>query len=449
MNHAHCTLAAATRLSGLYLLVAVAGCGGAAKDTTPATPSAESLADRAQLVTRWRARELPAVPMKPLVMIDGLATGEVESLVDPKPDCKATNASGTICDFKVDLGKDSDGDPANVVCSVTTDLPAYGVVLKNFLDKSGLDETPTLETRAVGEGLAVAFVANSSREVDTKTMFGTAKMAALLAHGYFTLCLDDSAGLRETFTRVTRHFFESLKFKDNPRGPAIFAYGYQERAGDRTAGFRFGALVKRGDTDPGYVESSAHFFLETDGKSWEVKDAVHVVERDPKGAIEKLVELVWLDGKGPISLSAKPSEDKKFRLKLEAGNQTNGLESTPKAPLNTELWAAPDLLRVASGTAPSYRYAFLDVIDSDPAFHYITLTRTAPGVLLEDQEALTSGGKKPAPGEGGSSKDELQVDAHGLVKKEVSTLTVSELIHTWGDLPPILGGKSAKNKTGH
>ena len=287
LNHAHCTLAAATRLSGLYLLVAVAGCGGAAKDTTPATPSAESLADRAQLVTRWRARELPAVPMKPLVMIDGLATGEVESLVDPKPDCKATNASGTICDFKVDLGKDSDGDPANVVCSVTTDLPAYGVVLKNFLDKSGLDETPTLETRAVGEGLAVAFVANSSREVDTKTMFGTAKMAALLAHGYFTLCLDDSAGLRETFTRVTRHFFESLKFKDNPRGPAIFAYGYQERAGDRTAGFRFGALVKRGDTDPGYVESSAHFFLETDGKSWEVKDAVHVRRARPEGGHRK------------------------------------------------------------------------------------------------------------------------------------------------------------------
>jgi len=424
---------------------ALTSCGPAAQQAPGAAAPHASLAERTALVAKWRARELAAVPMKPLVMLDGLAAGEIESLVDPKPDCKNTSSNGTVCDFKVDLGKDSDGDPANVVCSVTTDLPAYGVVLKNFLDKGALDETPTLDTKAVGEGLAVSFVANSSREVDSKTMFGTAKMAAFLAHGYFTLCLDDSAGLRDTFTRVTRHFFESLKFKDNPKGPAVFAYGYTERAGDRVAGFRFGSLVKRTDPEPGYVEASSHFFLETDGKSWEVKDALHLVERDGKGTIEKLIELVWFDGKGPVTLSAKPSEDKKYRLKLEAGSQTNGLESTPKAPLNTELWAAPELLKVASGGATSYRYAFVDVIDSDPAFHYITLTRTAPGVLLEDQEA--SGGKKAAAADG-ASKDELQVDARGLVKKEVSTQTTSELVHTWGDLPAIIGGKTKKKNGG-
>jgi hypothetical protein len=428
------------RVPPLALLV-VASCAHKNETAPPANPAA-TLAERTALVAKWRARELPTAPMKGLLMLDGLAAGEIESLVDPKPECKATNANGGICDFKVDLGKDADGDPANVVCSVTTDLPAYGVVLKNFLDKATLDETPTIETTSVGEGFAVSFMANSSREIDTKTMFGTAKMSAFLAHGYFTLCLDDSAGLRQTFTRVTRHLFESLKFKDNPRGPVVFAYGYTERAGDRTAGFRFGALVRRSDPEPGYVESASHFFLETDGKSWSVKDAVHLVERDSKGGVEKLIELVWFDGKGPISLSAKPSEDKKFRLKLEAGNKTNSLESTPKAPLSTELWAAPDLLKVASGGASSFRYAFVDVIDSDPAFHYVTVTRSAPFVLLEEEEA----GKKTA-GEAAPSKDELQIDPRGLVKKEVSTQTTAELVHTWGDLPPILGGKGGKGKS--
>jgi hypothetical protein len=453
LNQASCDLATKrTSCACLALLVVslaplLASCGGGSAEGAGAAAPQASLAERAALVEKWRARELVAVPMKPVNVLGGLATGEIESLVDLKPECKGTNANGDLCNFKIDLGKDSDGDPADVVCSVTTDLPAYGVVLKNFLEKSGLDETPIIETKAVGEGLAVSFVANASREVDTKTSYGTAKMAALLAHGYFTLCLDDSAGLRATFARVTGHLFETLKFKDNPKGAAVFAYGYTERAGDRTAGFRFGAVVKRTDPEPGWVESNSHFFLETDGKSWQVKDAIQLVERDPKGTIEKLVELVWLDGKGPFTLSAKPSEDKKFRLKLEAGNQTNGLESTPKAPLNTELWAAPELLKVASGSSPSYRYAFLDVIDSDPAFHYITLTRTAPGVLLEDQEA--AGGKKPAPTQAGASKDELQIDARGLVKKEVATQTTAELVHTWGDLPALLGGKGGKGKSGH
>jgi hypothetical protein len=71
--------------------------------------------------------------------------------------------------------------------------------------------------------------------------------------------------------------------------------------------------------------------------------------------------------KGPAALSAKPSEYKKFRLKWEAGAQTTGLESTPKAPLNTELWAVPELRKVASGAAKSYRYAFLDMPPRHPA----------------------------------------------------------------------------------
>ena len=379
--------------------------------------------------------------MKPLVLLDGLASGEVEAVSAPKTSCKKTKAGGSLCSFEVDLGKDEDGDVANLYCTVSTEHPVFGVMLKDLLEKQQLNEMPVLVTRAAGEGLAVGFVADATHETDSKTNFGTAKLAAFVAHGYFTLCFDPSAGLRETFSRVTGHLFDSLRFKDNPDAPAMFAYGYQERAGDRTVGFRYGSLTRRVAPDAGYVEASAHFFLATDEKSWQVRDAARFVDRDAKGNIEKMVELAWHDGKGPLELSAKPSEDRKFRLKLEAGSTTNGLESTPKAPLNTELWAAPDLLRVASGAAPSYRYAFIDLLDSDPTFHYITLTRSAPGVLLENEEPLTAPG---AHAKVTTSKDELQLDAHGLVKKEVSTGSVFELIHTWGDLPPDPGRQEGR-----
>ena len=437
-------------LSSLGVVVALglsaAGCAGMQGDLAAQGHNKRSSAEQIELVKKWRARELPAQPQRALALLDGLATAEVESLSQPKPSCKKSSSGGSLCSFEVDLGKDADGDDSGIYCTVATDQPVFGVMVKELLAQQRLNEMPTLGTEAVGEGLAVSFVADATRQKDSKTSYGTAKLAAHLAHCYLTLCFDPSAGLRETFTRVTHHFFESLKFKDNPGSPAMFAYGYQERAGERTVGFRFGSLSKRVSPDEGYIESSTHFFLATDEKAWEVRDSAAVVDRDAKGNIEKMIEMAWQDGKGPLSLSARPSEDKRFRLKVEVGNHTSGLESLPKAPLNTELWAAPDLLRVASGAAPSYRYAFIDLLDSDPAFHYITLTRGAPGVLLEAAEPMT-GGSKPAAAP--TSKDELQLDAHGLVKKEVSTASVFDLIHTWGDLPPILTNKTAKRPGGH
>jgi hypothetical protein len=428
-------------LAGLAL--AAASCTEGAMNARSASGGKvhQTLAERNEKLRGWMAREMPPAEVRPVVMLDGLASGELESQSELKPECKKTDTNGTFCEVKADLGKDGDGDAADVFCDVTTDSQAFGLLLHGVLGQNGLDETPVLEVKPIGEGISAWLVANISRLEDQKTIYGTAKLAALYAHGYVGVCLDLSAGGRKTFNRVAGHFFESLKFKENPKSTTLFAYGYQDHVGDRTTGFRYEVIRKRAEPDAGYVEAIAQFALETDGKTWEVKDAFRLVERDDKGGIDKMTNLFWFDGKGPAALSAKPSEDKKFRLKFESGNQTNGLESTPKAPLNTELWAIPELRKVASGASQSYRYAFLDLLDSDPAFHYITLTRTAPGVLLEDQEPLTASGKKNATGGDGSSKDELHVDSHGLVTKEVSTQSVSELVYTWGELPALIGGK--------
>jgi hypothetical protein len=66
----------------------------------------------------------------------------------------------------------------------------------------------------------------------------------------------------------------------------------------------------------------------------------------------------------------------------------------------------------------------------------VTLTRSAPGVLLEDDEGTGgAAAKKAAAGTDPPTKDELHVDARGLVTKEVSTHYISEVLYTWGELP--------------
>jgi hypothetical protein len=317
---------------------------------------------------------------------------------------------------------------------VTDDLPVFGLMVKKHIGENQLDETPTISASRVGEGIAISFVANISHSEGDKTLFGTAKFAAFYTHGFVATCLDAMSGGRKTFDRVVGHFFGSLKLQPGRDKSTLFALAHQLRAGDRTGGFRYGVISKRPDEQPGFVERSVSFWLETDGKSWSVRDRFVDVQRDPKGGIEKMTELYFPDGQGPITLSAKPSEDKKFHLKLEAGEKSSGVESTPHAPLNTELWAAPELRKVATGSSPHYKYAFLDVSDADPSFHYVTLTRSAPGVLLEDVAQM---GGTPAKKTGAdiATKDELHVDARGLVTKEVSTDSISELVVTWGELP--------------
>jgi hypothetical protein len=447
------TSRARTSRALLLLLGAAAACGhGQPPASSPGAQGAQGSApEAAAKVRKWMSREMAPVSLAHVEVLDGLAAGDVESKTPPKPECEKTDSGAQYCSFSADLGKDEDGDDANIVCTVTDELPVFGILLKKHLENDALDETPTVAAARVGDGIAVTFVANTTREEGDKTTVGTTKFAALYSRGFFATCLDSQAGGRKTFDRVVGHFFGSLKLGAGRDRSTLFAMGHQLRAGDRTGGFRYGAISKRADDAPGFVERSTSFWLETDGKTWSVRDTLVAVERDPKGTIEKMTELYFPDGQGPVALSAKPAEDsKKFRLKVESGEKSSGLESTPHAPLNTELWAAPELRKVASGTSPRYRYAILDVVDSDPVFHYVTLTRSAPGVLLEDDEAPAgSAAKKKAAGADPPTKDELRVDARGLVTKEVSTHYISEMLYTWGELPqPGAGRKAGGAKTG-
>jgi hypothetical protein len=295
--------------------------------------------------------------------------------------------------------------------------------------------------RAAAEGVAISFVANSSTETDTTTSYGTTKVAAFLAHGYFVRCADTSSGLRETFARVAGHLFDTMKLKDSDDAPVVFAIGHEERTGDRTTGYRYTSVSRRPSPDTGYLEWGSSFSLKADEKTWEVLDFTMVTERDTKGSVQQMAEYASQDGTALFEISAKISEDKKFRLKLDAGGKTSALEKFPKAPLNTELGAAPELLRVGSGKAPSYRYAFLGVADGDPTFVYDTLTHSGPGVVLESEDDFASGAKRAAP----KSKNELQLEAHGLVKKGILTDSVYELVHTWGTLP-VAGDRTASGR---
>jgi hypothetical protein len=424
---------------------ALVACGQAppppAKAAAPAA-HADTQASRAATLKKWMAREVAPAPHQKVDLFEGYASGEIESLGPVHPECKQGDNGSTICTIVADLGKDQD-DPeqtSSIACVATTAVGAVGPTLKADLGNAQLDEVPTLGVETVGQGLAMRFVANTTEPDGDNVLVGTEKLAALYAHGYMVTCFDKRAGGRKTFDRVTRHFFESLSFTSTV---TVFASGHRVRAGDRTAGLRYASIAQRSGDPSGFVEQYDDFWLDTDGKTWSIKDSVTVVQRDAKGAIEKLEDLYWLEGQGPAVLSARPSEDRKFRLKYEVGEKSNGLESTPKAPLNTELWAAPEFLKVSAGSAAKYRYSFLDLIDSDPAFHYVTITRAAPGVVSQAQEALAPGQAKDAAA-AAEGKVEAQIDPRGLVTRAVSSRAVWELVYTWGKLPGVL---SATKKT--
>lgn len=428
---------------GLAVGLTSGGCGHGAVAPAQA-PAAARDADNGDQVAKWLAREVPAVGTKHVSLFDGKVQGDIESLTDPKPDC--ADSEGTVtCSIEADLGKDGGGEhlPSTVVCSVSTSVAAFGPVLEaTSLQNQSLDETPTLQVAPVGEGVAATFMANTSEVQDDKSLVGTAKFAALYAHGYMATCYDSRAGGRKTFERVAAGFFSTLKLESTI---TLFAFGYKTRVGDRPSGLRYAAIAKK--SDDGFIETSTQFHLETDGKTWSIKDALTLTERNAKGGVEKMQTLFWVDGKGPAVLSAKPSEDKRFRLKFEVGDKSNGLESTPKAPLNTELWAASELLKVSTGASRRYRYAFLDLVDSDPAFHYLTITRAAPGVLSEAQDASSSDASRATNGGDDASPDELSIDEHGLVTKQVSPQLVSERMYTWGSLPTAVGKSKGTGAT--
>jgi len=381
------------------------------------------------------ARENGPFAKHRLQLFGGLATGEYEAATPSQPDCTAADADGdSTCDVRLNLGQDADGDPSDIHCLIdTTPRGPFGAIIAHRLDGAGLVEMPKLTVAKTGEGMSATFVANWMKNTQELNTVGTLKVATFYSQGYSATCSDTQPGGRKTFERVVGDFFRSLKLAPNPGRPAMMTMAYDLRQGDRSTGFRYGLVEKRIGGKAGTAEIDFAFRLKTDGKTWQGSDNSLLVARTATGSVELYRHAFsGANGQALVVLSAKPSEDGKFRLKLERGAKTDALEATPKAPLSTELWSAGEFAKVARGARPNYRYATLGVDETgDPTFNYLSITRSSPGVLLEEEEA----GKKNDKDLEASLKDELHVLDDGSVTKEVSTDSIAQRIHTWGRLP--------------
>ncbi len=288
------------------------------------------------------------------------------------------------------------------------------------------------------------FIATYSRHTERSFSLGTLKVALLYGHGTMIKCLDHSPGGRSTFERIVWGFFESLIFKDLEGAPTVYADGFRLREGNGTAGFRYNSLMQRPD-DAGYSERYVSFVLATDGKKWATIDFGYEVMRNSQGNLETLRQLTWIDGQGPMVLTAKPAEGGKYRLKMELGVKSSAIDLTAKAPLTTRLWAAADMAKLSAGTLPSLRFAVLDVVDGDPSFQYMNLTRSKAGVLLQD---VDEGPQAKKTGQTGATREELSVDDNGLVTKWVSTELVGERVYNAGHLPSAMLRAGGAKKVG-
>jgi hypothetical protein len=395
--------------------------------------------DAAAEYQRLMSRENGPFAKHRLQLFGGLATGEYEAIAPSHPDCTPADADGdSSCDVRLSLGQDADGDASDIHCLVdTTPRGPFGAIVAHRLDGAGLMEMPKLAVAKTGEGVSVSFVANWMKNAEDMNTVGTLKVATFYSQGYSATCSDTQPGGRKTFERVVGDFFRSLKLAPNPARPALMTMAYELRQGDRSTGFRYGLVEKRIGGKAGTAEIDFGFRLKTDGKTWTASDNSLLVARGATGNVELYRHAFsGANGQRMLVLSAKPSEDGKFRLKLERGEKTDALEATPKAPLSTELWSAGEFAKVSRGARSNYRYATLGIDDSgDPTFNYLSITRSSPGVLLEEEEAS----KKNAQDLEASLKDELHVLDDGSVAKEVSTDSISQRIHTWGRLPDATG----------
>lgn len=430
----------APRFASLLLLslslVGAVGCADARVGRRAAAPKAasKSVVDPVAEYRRLMSRENGPFTKHHLQLFGGLATGDYEALAPSKPECTPADADGdSTCEVRLSLGSDPDGDADDILCFVdTTPRGPFGTVIAHRLAGAALVDMPRFSVTRVGEGVTVEFVADWVKHAETVNTVGTLKVASFFSQGYSATCSDVRAGGRKTFTRVVGDLFRSLKFAPNPRRPAFMTAAYDLRQGDRSYGFRYGLIERRAGGKPGSAELDFSFRLQTDGKAWHTMDNSLLVMRDATGTVD-LYRHAFAGGDKTVAvLSAKPSEDRKFRLKVERGDKSDALESTPKAPLTTELWSAAEFAKVARGARPAYRYAVLGVNDSgEPAFKYISITRSSADVLLEEEES----DKNREKGLDASLKDELYVLADGSVTKEVSTDSVSQRIFTWGKLP--------------
>jgi hypothetical protein len=429
-------------LSLLLASLAVSGASGCVDATRGGrVHSAKSRGhvDQAAEYQRLMSRESGAFAKHRLQLFGGLVTGEYEASVVSKVECTPEGDEGdSSCELRIALGQDSDGDANDILCLIdTTPRGPFGTVIANRLQGGQLIELPRLTVAKVGDGASAGVVANWVKQAESVNTVGTLKVASLFSQGYSATCSDIRPGGRKTFERVVGELFRSLKFAPNPKRPAYLTTAYDFRQGDRSTGFRYSVVEKRIGGKPGSAELDLAFRLHTDGKTWQTMDSSLLVARDASGNVELYRHaLSGGNGKTHAVLTAKPSEDRKFRLKVERGDKSDALESTPKAPLTTELWSAAEFAKVARGARPSYRYATLGFDDSgEPTFHYLSITRSSTNVLLEEEESA----KKNDSDLAAALKDELHVSADGSVAKEVGSDTVSQRLFAWGKLPDVAG----------
>ena len=388
-------------------------------------------AAKIQRIRHWEASQLKMFHVE---LPDGVMSADVEAKAPPKVECKTLDDGNRSCGIALDLGKDDEGDPRTMECAATWNtipLP-FGVMVRAALGKFGLDEPPRVSIAwAAGSdgGLVARFNANASFETPENTIVGTAKFAARYTPGHTLFCTDTTGGAEATMLRLTNQLFDSAKVKGLADG-VVIQEATKERRGDAPTGFRFSFIRKA--EDGGFTEVSSSFRVKSTDEHWDVMDYLRAATRDQKGTVESLRQVYWVNPKHTLVLSAKPGEQGRLRIKLESNGKSDAIEVTPQAPLSTELWESPSLLRVGSGGSPRHRYAFLAVSDDgEPTLAYANLTRIRDGLVQEEVEVH---GKKSKNAEK-SQKNELSLDDRGFVLKQVSSDSVDERIHFSGALP--------------
>ena len=420
----------------VFLAVLLSGCAAPGGPTASRRPRArakgETAAQRAEKLAALTQREHDPQPLHDVELLGGLASARVEGRVAPRVECKEADS----CTVHLEMGDlPLTDEPAEILCMVNTIPLPFGYLLKKGQAGAGLAEVPQLTVSEFGDGLVVEFVAETVFDTEEGPYPGTLKLSALYSGGYTALCFDAHAGGRATFKRVAHGYFKSLKLRANPKLPDVFALGYRSREGDRTGGFLYSVVAHRPGGERGFVEYSTSLGLVTDGKTWSVTDRTRSILRDDRGQPEVYTKLWYFDGAEPMTLSAKPAEGGRFRVKWQSGQRTDALELTPKAPISSELWSSLELRKIARGKRKSFRYAEPSFADGDPTLTYIELSRLGPGVIAERQRMhseLVAGSGKPSAE---TAVDELHVDPRGVVLKEVTARSVDELIHSSGTLP--------------
>jgi hypothetical protein len=428
------TIISATLVSvALLPLVACSSSARPAKGESGDSSDTISSEEKARQLRSWEASNLKRFALE---LPDGIMVADVEAIAPPKVSCEETDTMRS-CAVELPIGETEDGTPRAVECLAMwiPVPPPFGRLTKEAIGQMSLAEVPRFEAEwSEGEqpALIAKFAADTALASEEGTLIGTLKVAARYAPAHTLFCGERQAGGKETFTRVVSGFFESVRLSDSSPQPVLQSVR-RHRTGDAHSGFEVSYVFD--NDDGGHSEFSANFRLETTERQWGVRDRVLAVQRDRKGTVESLRE-VFVDNRGLSSvLSAKRTESGKLRLKLERDGKSDALELTPKAPLSTELWESPALLRVSSGRAAKHKYAFLSVDrDGEPTLGYAKFARLSGNVVQEEVEV---------PGRSSAQeRNELTVDEGGFVLKQVSSGTITERLHHSGRLP---GGRAVSN----